>query len=224
MLLAKLLSLLSAIWTAWVVAGFSTNVTVDNHVLTSVNDKSASEVRIYANEEVTSIADGAFDDCSFSSIMISYTVREVNATFPDNIVINYTKSFDDIAFEIPANAVVNEYACDEGFLMFWGEYIRPQIDGTICNVEKANYQKMKLLYSHLSDYDKEVVENTNDGDGKILNSIKFLDKTFSNSSGSQNKEKEIPQTVMLTLILAISSFGMTSIGVFYLLKDKKYIK
>ena len=136
----------------------------------------------------------------------------------------------DIKFAIPDNVTVVEYACDEGFLNYWNEFIRPNIDGSICNVNKEHYVKMKLLYSQLknrNDYanvDSETVETTKDGTGTIRDSIRFLDSYFGNSNKSQMGEKEISQSVMITLILIIASFGMTSIGLFYFLKDRNVIK
>ena len=204
--------------------GYSTNITVNDHVLTSVNDKTAQEVRIYKTNEVTTIADGAFDDCTFESIMISKTVRVVNDEFPVSTkTIYFTGSETEMEFSVPNTSSVTYYACDEGFMNYWDTYIRPEIDDSICNVTKDNYQKMKELYTHLSAYDMEIINKTEDGTGTIKDSIKFLDNHFSNSSGSRVKEKEISQSVMITLILVIAAFGMTSIGVFYILKDKKVI-
>lgn len=215
---------------AWNVlpTSYSDDLNIDNHILVEVNDKSALDVRIYKEKEVASISANAFDGCSFTQIMISNTVRTVEATFPDNVTINYTGALDDINFAIPDNATVNEYACDEGFLNYWKEFIRPNIDGSICSVKKADYLKMKQLYRSLDstyvDSDLEKVNKVLDGDGTIKDSVAFLDDYFSGSQKSQHVEKEISQSVMITLILIIASFGMTSIGLFYFLKDKNVIK
>ena len=203
---------------------FSTDVTVDNHVVTSINDKFADEVRLYKSLEATSIGEDAFDDCSFKSLMISSSIITNNAEFPVSLeTINYTGDASNITFDIPNNITIYSYACDEGFLNFWYEFIRPGINGSICNVTKENYRQMKMLYSQLSEYDRNIVVNTDDGGSKIANGIGFLDKHFSDSNQSGVKEKEISQSVMITLILIIASFGMTSIGLFYILKDKKVI-
>ena len=196
-----ILSLLGASWNL-TPTSYSDDLTIENHALVEVNDKSALDVRIYKEREVTSISKNAFNGCSFIQIMISSTVKTVEAVY--------------------------EYACDEGFLNYWKEFIRPNIDGSICNVEKANYLKMKQLYRSLDntyeDSDLERVNKTEDGSGTIKDSVAFLDDYFSNSQKSQNVEKEISQSVMITLILIIASFGMTSIGLFYFLKDKNVIK
>ena len=204
---------------------YSTDLQIEDHVLVEVLDKDALEVRIYKESGVTSIASLAFANCQFESLMISSSVRSVAADFPASLLtINYTGSLDDINFDIPNNIAVNEYACDEGFLNYWANYIRPDIDGTICNVNKDNYLKMKQLYLNLSSDDKNVIDDKEDGDGTIKDSIEFLDSHFASPSGTKTKEKEISQKSMLTLILVIASFGMTSIGVFYFLKDKQVIK
>ena len=209
---------------------YSENFTVEDHVLVSVEEQNHPYLRIYAYKEVTTIGEHAFDNCDhLMDIMISKTVRTVNATFPENVThIAYTGALDDINFDIPNNITVTEYAYDEGFLNYWREYIRPNIDGSICNVKKEHYLKMKTLYQSLqgSQFYKDVntVNNTADGTGTIEDSIEFLDNYFGTSNKSQMTEKEISQSVMITLILIIASFGMTSIGLFYFLKDKNVIK
>lgn len=221
------IGLLASSWSV-VPTSYSDDLTVENHALIEVNDKTALDVRIYKDKEVTSISTNAFDGCSFTQIMISDTVRTVDATFPANLTINYTGPKSDISFAIPEDATVNEYACDEGFLNYWKEFIRPNIDGSICSVKKENYLKMKQLYRSLDntyiDNDLDRVNKVVDGDGTIKDSVAFLDDYFSGSQKSQNVEKEISQSVMITLILIIASFGMTSIGLFYFLKDKNVIK
>lgn len=225
LLLASLLT--SSAW--YPVETFSTDLTIENHVLTSVNDKESHYVRIYKEDEVTTVAEHAFDDCSFTILMISKTVTTINATFPDSLkTIEFTGSIEDISFVIPENVEVIEYACDEGFLNYWGEYIRPNIDGSICNVTREHYLRMKSLYSQLTKLefktdDLENVNATKDGTGTIGDSITFLNSYFNASNKSKSIEKEISQSVMITLILIIASFGMTSIGLFYFLKDKKVI-
>ena len=216
---------------AWVqVPEYSDDLTVEDHILTSVNNKTAQYVRIYETSDVTSISEHAFDDCTFTTLMVSKSVTFVNASFPNTLTtLEYTGSLEDISFAIPDNVTVKEYACDEGFLNYWSEYIRPNISGSICNVTKQHYVRMKTLYASLSrdDFavnDLDIVNSTHDGTGTIKDSIAYLDGYFGNANRSQMTEKEISQSVMITLILIIASFGMTSIGLFYFLKDKKVIE
>lgn len=209
----------------WNVQGYSTNITVEDGILTSVNDKSSPEVRIYAEKGVSSIASGAFDDCTFTTLMISKTVQSNNAVFPNTLnEIFFTGSEDELNFEIPNNVILYEYGCDEGFFNFWDEFVRPHFDDSICDVTKSNYIKMKQLYNNLSDIDLQVVNSRVDGSGTIKDSVEYLDTYFTPSQSSQVIEKEIPQTTMITIILIIASFGMTSIGVFYVLKDRDIIE
>ena len=224
LLLASLIT--SPFW--GVTTDYSEKFTVEDHVLVSVEEENHPYLRIYAYREVTTIAEHAFDNHNFADIMISNTVRTVYATFPEHVHIAYTGALDDINFDIPEDATVSEYAYDEGFLNYWREYIRPNFDGSICNVKKEHYLKMKSLYKNLEHSfvtkDLNIVNSTDDGTGTIKDSIAYLDSYFGTSNKSQMTEKEISQSVMITLILIIASFGMTSIGLFYFLKDRKVIE
>ncbi|MCR5184463.1 MAG: hypothetical protein K6C32_00060 [Bacilli bacterium] len=202
---------------------YSSMLDIQDGVLVEVLDKTAEEIRIYKEDNVTKIGPNAFDGCSFTTIMVSSTVREVETSFPNGTIINYTGAFSDIQFNV-GDLTTYEYACDEGFLNFWASYIRPNIDGSICDVTKANYEKMMGLYANLSDSDKEIVNQIEDGTSTIKDSIKFLNDYFSPTDDSKKTQKEIASTTMITIILIIAAFGMTSIGVFYFLKDKNIIE
>ena len=231
MLFPLLIGLLSLSYTPQPMrVDYSAMLDIQDGVLVEVLDKSASEIRIYKEDSVTKIGPNAFDGCSFTTIMVSSTVREVKASFPEGTIVNYTGAFDDIQFDT-SNVTTNEYACDEGFLNFWVTYIRPNIEGSICDVTRANYDKMMALYANLSVEDKDIVNAVEDGksavEGKtntIKDSIKFLKDYFSPLEGSKNTQKEITSTTMITIILIIAAIGMTSIGVFYFLKDKNIIE
>ena len=82
---------------------------------------------------------------------------------------------------------------------------------------------MKNLYFNLGFIDASKVLEVEDGSATIAESISFLDEYFNQINKSQSRTKEISQSVMITLILIIAAFGMTSIGLFYVLKDKKVI-
>ena len=209
--------------TNWYLA-YSADVTVEDHVVTKVNQHESSEVRIYREAGATSIADGAFNGCDFKYIMISDAIREIHDEFPASLLtIMYTGSEEDINFNIPNDVSVMSYACDEGFMNYWVKYIRPNMDDSICNVTKEHYLEMKELYSNLETIDLGNVLEVEDGSGTIKDSISFLDEYFNQVNKSQTRNKEISQSVMITLILIIAAFGMTSIGIFYVLKDKKVI-
>ena len=224
MLLLPLLALLTTISlpsTPLKKVDYSSMLKVENGVLLEVLDKESEEVRIYEKDHVTSIDENAFDGCNFSTIMISSSVQNINASFDDGVIINYTGSLP-APFDVTGH-VVNEYACDEGFIHFWGEHIRQSQEQSICDVTRENYERMLLLYSALSKDDKEVVDSIEDGDGTIKDSVNFL-KTYFKGKSSSNITKEIAQSTMLVVILVIASIGMTSIGIFYYLKDKNIIE
>lgn len=76
-----------------------------------------------------------------------------------------------------------------------------------------------------NDYNHIVTSNVYNKKELLKNSLVFLNEETSDSSKQdEEREKEISKEVMITLVLIITSFGMTSIGVFYILKDRKMIK
>ena len=205
---------------------YSTDFIVENGVLVGVQNEAKSsynQFRIYSNSGITSVAADAFTGCSVNSIMISDTVQNFYPVLNEGTIVNLTKEKSAYNFDLPNNLVINEYACDEGFINYWNLYIRNNVDQSICNVSREHYVKIKNFYSNLSNGDKLTVNNISDGTGTIEESLKYLDGHF-NSSPSQKVNREIPKTVMITVILVIASFGMTAIGIFYVLKDKKVIK
>ena len=205
---------------------YSADFVMENGVLVSVQEHartSYTQFRIYSNSGITSVSANAFDGCTVESIMISNVVQEFAPTLNEGTIVNLTNERSTYHFDLPDNLVVNEYACDEGFVNYWDQYIRNNVDESICNVSRDHYNKIKTLYSNLSQQDKLTVDYISDGTGTIEDSLKYLDSHF-NSSPSQKTNKEISQTAMITVILVIASFGMTAIGIFYVLKDKKVIK
>ena len=205
---------------------YSTDFIVENGVLIGVQNEakhSYDQFRIYSNSGITEVAADAFEGCTVNSIMISDTVQHFYPVLNEGTVVNLTKEKSAYHFDLPDNVTINEYACDEGFINYWDLYIRDNVTKSICNVTRDHYTKIKNLYSNLSNQDKLTVNHTSDGTGTIEDSLKYLDNHF-NSSPSQKTNKEIPQTVMITVILVIASFGMTAIGIFFVLKDKKVIK
>ena len=205
---------------------YSTGFIVENGVLVGVQNEAKSsynQFRIYSNSSIVSVAADAFEGCSVNSIMISDTVQNFYPVLNEGTIVNLTKEKSAYNFDLPNNLVINEYACDEGFINYWDLYIRKNVDQSICNVSREHYVKIKNFYSNLSNGDKLTVNHISDGTGTIEESLKYLDGHF-NSSPSQKVNREIPKTVMITVILVIASFGMTAIGIFYVLKDKKVIK
>ena len=204
---------------------YSTDFVVENGTLMSVSEHartSYTQFRIYSNSGIVAVDANAFDGCNVESIMISDAVRNFYPVLNEGTIVNLTKEKSAYHFDLPDNVTINEYACDEGFTNYWDLYIRNNVDKSICNVSREHYTKIKALYSNLSEQDKLTVKNLEDGTGTIEDSLEYLDSHF-NSSPSKMTTKEISQSVMITVILVIASFGMTAIGIFYVLKDKKVI-
>ena len=202
--------------------------------LISVKDshKNDDELRVYASEtyKVESINSEAFKDCAnLKSVMLSKTVT----TLPNDAfsgltsftTINYTGSyaeFEAIGYTNISNYTINEYACDEGFLNFWKEFIRPTSESSLCDVTRENYNKMEDLYDALSDEDIISIKDVADGGSTLENGIKYLREFFSDSP-QETKTKEASKSTMIVLILIVASIGMTFICVFYLLRERKII-
>ena len=89
---------------------FSTDFTVENHVLVSVNDKAAKEIRIYKDSGITTIDEHAFDGCSFDSVMISDCVTTINAEISENVLVKFTKAKSSYSFDLPENVQYLEHS------------------------------------------------------------------------------------------------------------------
>ena len=198
-----------------------------NKTLNGVTTSDAP-VRIYAEFGIDEIADTAFQDKQFTSVMISNFVTHMtdNVFVNSNITtVNYTGSKEEfsalnLSFDINH---VNEYAFDEGFISYWNEEIRPEENTNICNITQQTFSKVYNLYKALETNDKNFVDAYEDkGGAKIKDSMKELIAIFAEPSGSQ-KNDEWNQTGAITLIIVIALIGMTSITVFFLLKTKKII-
>ena len=190
-----------------------------------------SELRIYDTEEyhVTTIDDGAFDECTnLSSFIISQCVTNipVDAFAGLNLSsIGYTGSLDLFnALNLVTSDVVFEYAGDEGFMNYWQEFVRPTPDFNICDVSKAVYEKALSLYTNLSEIDRAAIRNLKDGEGDdtILDSLNYL-KELHREAKKENRTKEANKSTMIVFILIIASLGMSFICVFYLLRERKII-
>lgn len=207
-------------------------------VLTSVLPEyiDATSIRIYGPEfddtAINSIADDAFTSMSsLNSIMISKEVSLTSADFLPNSVktIYFTGKIEEFSLtNLPQDITVHYEACDEGFICKWHDEVREynDVSVSICDtVSKATYQEFASLYSNLSSTgDFETVKLYPDTEEfNIGESMKKLADMYSPSSDSKNNQKTMSQSSMIVLILVIAAIGMTSIGLFYVLKDKKVI-
>ncbi|MCR5505991.1 MAG: hypothetical protein K6F07_03260 [Bacilli bacterium] len=192
--------------------------------------KNASEIRVYYNENkiIDEIDSGAFTSCAnLTTLMFSYSITNINdAVFPSNVTtVKYTGS--EASYQ--ALGLTKEflslsyYACDEGFINYWNDVIRPTKTTSICDLSKETFNVLYSKYILLNNEEKNVVDNTVDKAGaKLGASMQELINLFYKPNNSKTKS-EWNQSGAITLIIIISVIGMTSICVFFLLKTKKLI-
>ena len=206
---------------------------VANHAVVSVKDdkKNNLELRLYEDEEITSVSAHAFDECtSLTTLMLSSCLTTIEEqTWPNTLVtINFTGSQSKWnTYNLATNNItVNYYACDEGFIHNWDENIRPLATTNLCDsvASKSEYQAILNMYDALSVAEQKLVNEYEDkANSKIKDSLKYL-KTLYEASESRRLEKETSSTLMIALIISAASVGMTFIAVLYLLKEKNIIK
>ena len=203
-----------------------------NYTVVDVEDSlvSASEIRVYYNKDkvIDEIDDDAFIDCTnLSTLMFSYSITHItNNAFPNTVTsVKYTGSEEAYnALGITKKFTSKYfYACDEGFVNYWNDVIRPQEKTSICDMSKDTFNEVYGKYILLNAEEKKVVDNTVDKAGaKIGASMQELVNMFYKPNGSKAKS-EWNQSGAITLIIIISVIGMTSICIFFLLKTKKLI-
>ena len=204
-----------------------------NYTVTSVKDAylDYGDIRVYKFDEnpIDEIADDAFLNTTFNSVVISKDITNINNAVFENAPyitnIYYTGSLEEFAalnlsFD---TSHVFPYSVDEGFINYWNTYIRTSNDTNICNITRDQYNQTITMYNNLSKADLEVVNSYTDLAGsKIIDSIKELVRVFSDSP-SPRKKDEWNQTGAITLIIVIAVIGTTSITIFFLLKTKNII-
>ena len=203
--------------------------------VTCVKDdyKGSSDIRIYRFDEkpVDEIADTAFVDTTFTSIVISKDITKINdAVFtnaPNIQNIYYTGSLEDFAglnLSFDTNHVF-PYSVDEGFIYYWNTVIRPTDSVNLCHdTDRNTYKYVLSLYNKLTKDDLDIVNAYEDAAGaKIGDSMKELINYYK-EEGSQKKNDEWNQTGAITLIIVIAVIGTTSIAIFFLLKTKNIIE
>ena len=210
----------------------------DYYVITSVKDEyiGKDELRIYGkdfddnNTYVKEVAVNAFDLCTYTSIMISKDVETFGPSLDDKIVY-YTGTGDEFEVFASNNSIDTTklrscyyQACDEGFIRFWNSEIETL--ESICDIltDKPLLNKMFRLYDQLEiTLDKKVVDEYETQDSTIKELVKYIESLV-DPDPEPAKKSELSQNTMMTFILAIAGIGMTSITIFYLLKDKKIIE
>ena len=204
-----------------------------NYTVTGVYDSftTSEEIRIYNQNDliIDEIKDGAFDNClNLESLMITRSIKYVtDLAFVDTITtlnftgseveyasLNLTKQFESL----------NYYACDEGFINYWNDNVRPSKGISICDMTKDDFQKLYKLYQNLTISDRKNVNDAVDVEGeKIGESMNVLIDQFKAPQSSNNKTSEWKQSGAITFIIIVAVIGMTSICVFFLMKTKQII-
>ena len=203
------------------------------YCLDDVNEEylEESELRVYFDEDKTikEISTDAFKNCSnLESLMISRYIEKIPQETLTNIsnlkTIKYTGSeLQFKSLDLSVNDYeVEYYACDEGFLCYWFDYVRPTPEANICDISEKSYHELLTLYGNLSDDERQTVNNYEDSGDKIINSLNYL-KSVKSPKVEPINTPDVEKSTMIAFILIIASVGMTFICVFYLLKERKVI-
>lgn len=202
--------------------------------ITSLKDeyKNKEELRLYSYVDENIIVDEVnpdiFNDCiTLKSVMLSKDILTVPTSLFDELnldVINFTGSSSEWSIlNIQTTVEVNEYACDEGFINYWNLYVRPTNTSNICDVSLETYNYVSSLYSSLSNRDFDIVKNYEDLAGETIEeSMEYLKNLFNPDPVAP--QEELPQNLTLALVVIITVIGMSSIAIFYQLKEKSIIK
>ena len=204
---------------------------IEENVVFSVKDekKEATELRLYAEDSALTISNHVFDSCSnLDSLMITYKVSEIGEqNWPVSLThIYFSGSEAEWAnLHVSTSAAVSYYALDEGFIYYWNTNVRPETTTNLCDrVSKSDYKVLADMFNALGPTEQSVVNSYVDkAKVSIQASMKYLD-TLYNGESSREVERETSPSLMIGIIIAVSTVGMTFIAVLYLLKEKKIIE
>ena len=123
------------------------------------------------------------------------------------------------------NVDVYPYECDEGFINLWDDEIRPNSDSDICSMSKERFKTLKEKYDGLTATDRAIVNEYIDKAGQsIEDTMEYLSKYYSDDEEKTNQVKRnLPQDMTIGIIVSVAIFGMTTISIFYILKQQKII-
>lgn len=130
---------------------------------------------------------------------------------------------------LSARTNLNSVESDE-FLSYWKDEFRKDDDGNIiaiCDISYLSFKDMYARYVLLDDQDKSIVDKTKDyEEGYVIkDSIKTLIDRFADMHTAQNKEKRtLDQSSSIIVIVSIAVFGMSTICVFFVLKNDNVIQ
>ena len=118
----------------------------------------------------------------------------------------------------------------EEFLQYYKEEFRKDNSGkiiNICDITYASFREMYAKYIALNDEDRKVVDSTLDYEEgyTIKNSIDTLLDRFSEAQkSSSNSKRTLDQSSSIIVIVVIAVFGMSTICVFFVLKNGNIIQ
>lgn len=122
------------------------------------------------------------------------------------------------------NLVLLENSKDsDEFIRYWETDFRTT---PTCDVQYDKFMEMINKYQALSSEDKQIVDNTTDvRDGcKIKKVITTLVNRFYRITPQNTDKKDtLTKSATIIIIVSVAVFGMSTISVFFILKNKKVI-
>ena len=118
----------------------------------------------------------------------------------------------------------------DSFISYWKDDFRKDEAGNIipiCDITYNSYKEMYSKYVLLSKSDRETVNSTPDYEEgyTIEDSIKELVRIHANHAPQKDTERRtLNQSSTIIIIVVIAVFGMSTICVFFVLKNNKIIK
>ena len=207
------------------------------YIIESINDNSLNEYRLYAKYDVNNethviseINNNLFNNIDHEFvIMVSKDLNGLsNGLFnnPKLTKINFTGSMDEWnALNLNVTIDIHSYECDEGFINYWDDVVRPTSESDICSMSKDEYLLLKEKYDNLNSEDKTYVNAYIDkANQSVEDTMDYLSKYYSDENDNKgNARRNLPQEMTIGIIVSVAIFGMTTISIFYILKQQKII-
>lgn len=97
----------------------------------------------------------------------------------------------------------------------------------VCDMAKEDFEELYAVYKTLSTEDKEIVDKTSDLEGSeytIKQGMTYLINKYFTPKRSNSDKKTLDQKTTIIIIVAVAIFGMSTISIFFVLKNGKIIK
>lgn len=118
----------------------------------------------------------------------------------------------------------------EDFIDYWKNDFRKDDKGqiiAICDYKKEQFNDMYYNhYTQLTSEERVVVNATPDYEEgyTIKDSIDQLASMFAKSKSNVNTKTNLDQPISIIIVVSISIFGFSTISIFFIFKQKKYIE